>query len=183
VFKFPLNRQLKDQWLCHARAPGCSRLYDINGEPCLIVMKDGNTTDLTVGQYADLEAYVCDDLGVESIELAIYNYDKQSGPFSAKGDFHGKGSYGRYSPLWDAERREQPRHLRHRLVCHRATQTQVSARRLSTASPSKREHPISTLLLHLRLVCFLGARLSIGYWCRQALLLLGGCKGSSLSSA
>jgi hypothetical protein len=49
-------------------------------------MKDGNTTDLTVGRYAGLEAYLSDDLGVESIELAIYNYDKQSGPFSDKGD-------------------------------------------------------------------------------------------------
>jgi hypothetical protein len=49
-------------------------------------MKDGNTTDLTVGRYAGLEAYLCDELGVESIELPIYNYDKQSGPFSAKGD-------------------------------------------------------------------------------------------------
>ncbi|KAG2007121.1 hypothetical protein CC2G_014839 [Coprinopsis cinerea AmutBmut pab1-1] len=34
-------------------------------------MKVGNTTDLTVGRYAGLEAFVCDSLGVESIELAI----------------------------------------------------------------------------------------------------------------
>lgn len=59
-------------------------------------MKDGNTSDLTVGRYAGLEAYICDDLGVESIELAIYNYDKQTGPFAAKGDsgslvFDGQG--------------------------------------------------------------------------------------------
>lgn len=59
-------------------------------------MNDGNTTDLTVGRYAGLEAYTSDALGVESIELAIYDYDKQSGPFSAKGDsgsliFDGKG--------------------------------------------------------------------------------------------
>ncbi|KAH9179857.1 hypothetical protein EDB89DRAFT_1900916 [Lactarius sanguifluus] len=82
VFKFPMNRQL--------RINGCQR------GACLIVMKDGNTTDLTVGRYADLEAYLRDDLGVESIELAIYNYDKQSGPFSANGDsgsliFDGEG--------------------------------------------------------------------------------------------
>ena len=49
-------------------------------------MKYGNTTDLTVGRYTGLEAYVCDKLGQESIELAIYNYDRESGPFSAKGD-------------------------------------------------------------------------------------------------
>jgi hypothetical protein len=59
----------------------------------------GNTTDLTVGRYSGLEAYLSDDLGVESIELAIYNYDKRSGPFSTKGD--------------SGERREHPRHLCH----------------------------------------------------------------------
>ncbi|KAK7689089.1 hypothetical protein QCA50_007780 [Cerrena zonata] len=49
-------------------------------------MKDGNTTDLTIGKYAGLEAYLCSSLGAESIELAIYNYDTKSGPFSDKGD-------------------------------------------------------------------------------------------------
>ena len=59
-------------------------------------MKDGNATDLTVGRYAGLEANLCDDLGVESVELAIYNYNLQSGSFSNKGDsgsliFDGEG--------------------------------------------------------------------------------------------
>ncbi|KAH9976275.1 hypothetical protein BGW80DRAFT_1292367 [Lactifluus volemus] len=86
VFKFPADGQLRING-CVTREllanPDC---FDSNGEPCLIVMKDGNTTDLTVGRYAGLEAYLCDELGVESIELPIYNYDKQSGSFSAKGD-------------------------------------------------------------------------------------------------
>ena len=93
TFKYPTNRQLRiNGWVTREllAAPDC---FDSNGEPCLIVMKDGNTTDLTVGRYS---AYLCDNLGVESIELAIYNYDKQSGPFSAKGDsgsliFDGEG--------------------------------------------------------------------------------------------
>ena len=34
-----------------------------------------------------LESFLCDEDGVESIEPTIYNYDKKSGPFSAKGDF------------------------------------------------------------------------------------------------
>jgi hypothetical protein len=59
-------------------------------------MKDGNTTGLTVGRYSGLEALLCDEFGVESIELAIYNYDNKSGPFSDKGDsgslvFDGEG--------------------------------------------------------------------------------------------
>jgi hypothetical protein len=86
VFKWPANRQLRiNGWLSREELanPDC---FDSNGEPCLIVMKDGNTTDLTVGRYAGLEAYLCDELGQESRELAIYNYSKQSGDFSAKGD-------------------------------------------------------------------------------------------------
>ena len=86
VYEFPTNRQLRING-CVTREllanPDC---FDSSGEPCLIVMKDGNTTDLTVGRCAGLEAYLCDELGVESRELAIYNYNKQSGPFSAKGD-------------------------------------------------------------------------------------------------
>ncbi|KAI6143292.1 hypothetical protein BKA82DRAFT_30979 [Pisolithus tinctorius] len=96
MFEFPINGLLRiNGWvprelLAH---PDC---FDIYGEPCLIVMKDGNTTDLTVGRFAGLEAYLCDEHGVESVELAIYNYDRNSGPFSAKGDsgsliFDGEG--------------------------------------------------------------------------------------------
>ena len=96
TFKFPTNRQLRIKGCVsreHLAAPDC---LDSNGEPCLVVMKDGNTTDLTVGRYAGLEAYLCDGLGVESVELAVYNYDRQSGSFSDKGDsgsliFDGEG--------------------------------------------------------------------------------------------
>ncbi|KAH9081743.1 hypothetical protein EDB83DRAFT_2334483 [Lactarius deliciosus] len=86
VFKFPTNRQLMiNGWVTRELLanPDC---FDMNGEPCLIVMKDGNATGLTVGRYAGLEAYLSDELGVESIELAIYNYNKSSGPFSSAGD-------------------------------------------------------------------------------------------------
>ena len=86
VFKSPPNRQLRvTGFVTRERLlnPDC---FDSNSKPCLIVMKDGNTSDLTVGRYAGPEAYLCDDLGQESRELAIYNYNKQSGDFSAKGD-------------------------------------------------------------------------------------------------
>jgi len=97
VFRFPSDRQLRIQGCVPPELLASPDCYDGNGNPCLIVLKDGNTTDLTVGRYAGLEAYTCDEFGIESIELAIYNYDKQSGPFSAKGDsgsliFAGDGS-------------------------------------------------------------------------------------------
>ncbi|TFK66837.1 hypothetical protein BDN72DRAFT_843693 [Pluteus cervinus] len=59
---------------------------DINGDPCLVVLKDGCVSDLTFGRCAGLESFLCDENGVRSAELAIYNYDKQSKPFSSKGD-------------------------------------------------------------------------------------------------
>ena len=86
VFKYPTQRKLRING-CVTREvldnPDC---FDSDNKPCLVVMKDGNTTDLTVGRYSGTEAYVCDELGIESIELAIYNYEKESGDFAAKGD-------------------------------------------------------------------------------------------------
>ncbi|KAH9063587.1 hypothetical protein EDB87DRAFT_1777302 [Lactarius vividus] len=70
VFKFPTNRQLRIDGCVTRELLAVPNCFDGNGEPCLVVMKGGNATDLTVGRYAGLEAYLCDDLGVESIELA-----------------------------------------------------------------------------------------------------------------
>ncbi|KAI6143313.1 hypothetical protein BKA82DRAFT_824458 [Pisolithus tinctorius] len=59
VFEFPINGLLRiNGWVPHELLahPDC---FDINGKPCLIVMKDGNTTDLTVGRFTGLEAYLC----------------------------------------------------------------------------------------------------------------------------
>lgn len=87
TFKFPEGRKL--------RIEGCTTKEDLanpaeidsEGQPCLIVGKDGNTTDLTVGRYAGLESFTQNEVGVESIELAIYNSGvKGAEVFSAKGD-------------------------------------------------------------------------------------------------
>ena len=86
MFKYPPNRQLRIRGIVEPQLLTNPDGVDSNGEPCLVVLKDGGKTDVTVGKYAGLEAYVANDLGQESIELAIYNYDKQSGDFSAKGD-------------------------------------------------------------------------------------------------
>lgn len=96
AFKFPINRQLRIKGCLTRKLLAVPDCFDNNGEPCLIVMKDGASSNLTVGRYAGLEAYICDEFGVESTELAIYNYDQQSGPFSDTGDsgslvFDGKG--------------------------------------------------------------------------------------------
>ncbi|EAU85144.1 hypothetical protein CC1G_08117 [Coprinopsis cinerea okayama7 len=59
---------------------------DKNGEPLYIVGKYGNTTKLTLGRYSGMDAYTCSELGQESREVAIYNYNKKSGDFSNHGD-------------------------------------------------------------------------------------------------
>ncbi|KAJ6463355.1 hypothetical protein C8R45DRAFT_1055836 [Mycena sanguinolenta] len=106
TFEYPPNRQLRMSGCLSKELLAAPDCYDSNGEPCLIVMKDGNTTDLTVGHYAGLEAHLCNDLGVESIELAFYNYDRTSGPFSAEGDsgsliFDGGSTHVTYAtPAW-----------------------------------------------------------------------------------
>ena len=38
-----------------------------------MVGKDGNTTDLTVGRYAGLVSFTRNEVGIESVELGIYN--------------------------------------------------------------------------------------------------------------
>ena len=59
---------------------------DKNGNPLYIVAKYGNTTKLTLGRYSGMEAYTCTDQGLESRDMAVYNYSKTSGDFSDYGD-------------------------------------------------------------------------------------------------
>ncbi|KAF6749450.1 hypothetical protein DFP72DRAFT_913490 [Ephemerocybe angulata] len=84
--RFPSDRQLKIRGVVPQHELANPDCYDDNGVGMYVVAKDGNTTDLTVGRYAGLEAYLCDELGTKSVEAAIYNYSKKSSDFSAKGD-------------------------------------------------------------------------------------------------
>ena len=57
------------------------------GNARIIVGKDGSTTGLTWGNLVGVEAYLCDEFGHESQELAIYNGSKTDRTnFSASGD-------------------------------------------------------------------------------------------------
>jgi hypothetical protein len=92
VFKYPTNCQLRIKGCVSCQCLANPNCFNNDGLPCLIVMKDGNGTKLMVGCYASLEAHLSDSLGVivdcsiNGLNLAIYNYDKKSGPFSTKGD-------------------------------------------------------------------------------------------------
>jgi hypothetical protein len=90
TFEYPEDRLLRlkgtipDQDMCHPPA------LDSNGEPCLMVVKHGNTTGLTIGRANDIRSCVCnyyeDGTTDFSMEWAILPFDNKSGAFSAPGD-------------------------------------------------------------------------------------------------
>ncbi|KAI1794500.1 hypothetical protein LXA43DRAFT_107496 [Ganoderma leucocontextum] len=86
TFKYPVDRKLKIFGCATKEDLAVPAEFDNEGERCLMVGKDGNTTDLTVGRYAGLESFTLNAVGVESEELAIYNSGKTIEVFSAKGD-------------------------------------------------------------------------------------------------
>jgi len=85
-FKYPEGRQMRINGIISKELLANPDLFDDEGKPCFIVLKQGATTDLMAGCYAGLEPFLCDENGVESMEIAIYNFNKRSGPFSDHGD-------------------------------------------------------------------------------------------------
>ncbi|KAH7882795.1 hypothetical protein F5I97DRAFT_1931394 [Phlebopus sp. FC_14] len=87
TLKYPEERKLKITGCATKDDLANPAEFDNEGQRCLKVGKDGNTTDLTVGRYSGLESFVQNPVGVESRELAIYNSGhKAIEVFSAKGD-------------------------------------------------------------------------------------------------
>lgn len=88
TFKYPDDGKLRIHGCASKEDLAVPAEFDSEGQRCLMVGKDGNTTDLTVGRYAGLESFAQNSVGVESIELAIYNagHNKANETFSAKGD-------------------------------------------------------------------------------------------------
>ncbi|KAK2460790.1 hypothetical protein APHAL10511_007260 [Amanita phalloides] len=87
TFKFPEERKLRIEGCATKEDLANPAEIDSEGQLCLIVGKDGNTTDLTVGRYAGLVSFTLNEVGIESVELGIYNSgDKTAEVFSAKGD-------------------------------------------------------------------------------------------------
>ena len=89
-YKHPHDRLLRvkdtipDEEMRHLTA------LDENDDPCLMVIKRGNTTGLTVGRANNIFSYARnyynDNKTETSKEWAILPFDSKSGPFSAKGD-------------------------------------------------------------------------------------------------
>ncbi|KAJ6580227.1 hypothetical protein B0H10DRAFT_2235420 [Mycena sp. CBHHK59/15] len=79
-----LKGTIPDEEMCHPTA------FDQNNDPCLMVIKRGNTTGLTVGRANDICSYARnyydDDKAKTSKEWAILPFNSKSGPFSDTGD-------------------------------------------------------------------------------------------------
>ena len=62
----------------------------LDGEECLLVVKSGNSTDVTIGRTTGIMTFVREyfEGGTHetSMELAIYPYGNKAGAFSAPGD-------------------------------------------------------------------------------------------------
>lgn len=87
TFKFPNERKLQIEGCTTKEDLAHPAEFDSEGQRCLMVGKDGNTTDLTVGCYAGLVSFTQNKASIESIELGIYNSgDKIAKVFSANGD-------------------------------------------------------------------------------------------------
>jgi hypothetical protein len=65
-------------------------MLDANGQECLTVVKNGNTTGVTIGRATGIESFVreYDNYAIRStfMAIAVYSDSYQDGAFSASGD-------------------------------------------------------------------------------------------------
>jgi hypothetical protein len=90
TFKYPDNRLLQLQGLISKDLMCNPDIRDSNDDPCLLVVKNGNATGVTIGRATGIFSYVReyfnDNTHQTSMEWAILGYDTSSGPFSRPGD-------------------------------------------------------------------------------------------------
>ena len=91
-FKYPKGRQLKLLGTISVEEMAHPTMRDPNGDPCLMVIKNGSTTGVTIGRANGIRSYQRIDVdGLDvgeriSKEWAIIPYDNKSAAFSALGD-------------------------------------------------------------------------------------------------
>ncbi|KAF8826956.1 hypothetical protein HHX47_DHR5000643 [Lentinula edodes] len=69
TFKFPYDRKLRIEGCATKEDLSHPAEFDSECQHCLMVGKNGNTTDLTIGRYAGLVSFTRNQAGIESIEL------------------------------------------------------------------------------------------------------------------
>lgn len=89
-FKYPVGGLLQVKGIIKEEEIRQPTLLDANGEECLIVIKDGASTGITIGRGSGTESFVreYDDYGTKStsMQIAIHPYSRKDGAFSAPGD-------------------------------------------------------------------------------------------------
>lgn len=89
-FKYPLGGFLQLRDVVKEDDLHRPNMLDADGKECIIVIKNGNATGVTIGRGSGIESFVreYDDHGIcsTSMEIAIYPYSHEDGAFSAPGD-------------------------------------------------------------------------------------------------
>lgn len=102
-FKYPPNRLLPLRGVIEEDELRRPQMRDGKGEPCLMVIKSGCATGVTIGRATGVMSFVrkyfSNGRDETSMEWAIMAEDRHSGPFSARGDsgaiiVDGKGRIG-----------------------------------------------------------------------------------------
>ena len=90
TFKYPDDRLLRLRDLISEDLMCNPDMLDHDGESCLLVMKNGNTTGVTIGRatgiFSFVRQYFDNNTHQSSKEWAILPYDYKSGVFSTPGD-------------------------------------------------------------------------------------------------
>ncbi|KAI6008150.1 hypothetical protein F5J12DRAFT_767781 [Pisolithus orientalis] len=90
-FEFPLDRLLPLKGTITDELMRAPDMWDADGKPCLLVVKNGNATGITIGRatgvFSIVREYSTDMTSNQtSMEWAIINYDSKSDVFSEPGD-------------------------------------------------------------------------------------------------
>lgn len=89
-FKYPVGGLLQVKGITKEKEIRQPTSLDENGEECLIVIKNGKSTGVTIGRGTGIESFVREyhDYGIQStsMEIAIHPYSHKDGAFSALGD-------------------------------------------------------------------------------------------------
>lgn len=117
-FKYPLDHLLLLHGMISEELISKPEALDSTGDRCILVIKNGTSTGVTIGRATGIQSFVRDDdTGEISREWAIYNYDSKSGVFSAPGDSGSivVGGLGRIGGMlqWCWQDRYMRRHLYH----------------------------------------------------------------------
>ena len=87
TFKFPGDGKIRIEGWSTLDELTVPKDIDSDHERFIMVAKDGNSTDLTIGRYAGLVSFTENKVGAISLEIGVYNSGRKIvEPFSEKGD-------------------------------------------------------------------------------------------------